>query len=179
MPATVTFQKQTEKVCAVHHKNGFCRTKQINNLFVNIVGATLMAEEKANIQELARKVEDLVNVLNAISADLTSVVKSLKGATGTSVPSSAPVSAPVTAPAPSPAAVSAPRKAGTVNEVKQAFSPDLVAMLLFDERENFFIVKPRRFLGSDNFAKIASVVRGLGGEYVSSGKNSHFKIPKQ
>ncbi|MFA5364237.1 MAG: hypothetical protein WC325_03540 [Candidatus Bathyarchaeia archaeon] len=132
-----------------------------------------MAEEKTNIQNLARKVEDLVNVLNTISADLTEVVKSLKGVTGASAPTSAPVAAPT------PAAVNAPEKVGTINAVKQAFSPDLVAMLLFDERENFFIVKPRRFLGSDNFAKIASVVRTIGGEYVSSGKNSHFKIPKQ
>ncbi|MCW4034387.1 MAG: hypothetical protein NWF03_03390 [Candidatus Bathyarchaeota archaeon] len=129
-----------------------------------------MGEEKVNIQDLARKVDELVNVLNVISKDLTEVAQSLKGATK---PATTPA---VSAPAPVP--VSAPAKKGNINEVKKAFSPDLVAMLLFDERENIFIVKPRRFLGSDNFAKIAAVVRELGGEYVSAGKNSHFKIPK-
>ena len=49
----------------------------------------------------------------------------------------------------------------------------------FEENGKFIIVKPRRFLGSDNFAKIASVVRDLGGEYVSAGRNSHFKITKK
>jgi hypothetical protein len=39
-------------------------------------------------------------------------------------------------------------------------------------------VKPRQFLGSDNFAKIASIVREMDGDYVSAGKQSHFRIPK-
>jgi len=52
-------------------------------------------------------------------------------------------------------------------------------MLIFEESGKFIIVKPRRFLGSDNFAKIASIVRNLGGEYISAGRNSHFKVPKE
>jgi hypothetical protein len=40
-------------------------------------------------------------------------------------------------------------------------------------------VTPRQFLGADNFAKIANVVRGLGGQYVSEGKNSRFELPLQ
>ena len=40
------------------------------------------------------------------------------------------------------------------------------------------ILKPKQFLGSDHFSKIASTVRSLGGQYVSAGKNSHFEIPK-
>jgi hypothetical protein len=35
------------------------------------------------------------------------------------------------------------------------------------------------FLGSENFAKIASAVRGMGGEYISAGKDSHFRVPKK
>ncbi len=65
-----------------------------------------------------------------------------------------------------------------LNDVKQAFSSELAGMLLFEESGKFIIVKPRRFLGSDNFAKIASVVRDLGGEYISAGRSSHFKIAK-
>lgn len=125
-----------------------------------------MGEEKVNIQELARKVDELLSVLNVISGDLAEVSKSLKAVTGSAVAPA--VSAPV-----SPSA-----KKRDINEVKQAFSPELVGMLLFEETGNLIVVKPRRFLGSDNFAKIASIVRDLGGEYISAGKNSHFKISK-
>jgi len=124
-----------------------------------------MGEEKVNIQELARKVDELLSVLNVISGDLAEVSKSLKAVTG-------PAAAPAISVAPS-------EKKRSINDVKQAFSSELAGMLLFEESGNFIIVKPRRFLGSNNFAKIASVVRDLGGEYVSDGRNSHFKITKK
>ena len=126
-----------------------------------------MGEEKVNLEVLARKVDELLSVLNVIAGDLAEVSKSLKA---------------VAKPAAAPVAPSAPikpaEKKRDINDVKQAFSPELVAMLFFEEHEGFVIVKPRRFLGSDNFAKIASLVRDLGGEYISAGKNSHFKVPK-
>ena len=126
-----------------------------------------MGEEKVNIHELAKKVDELLNVLKVIAGDLNEVSKSLKSVSGsTAVPV---VSEP-------PAVVSEIKR--SINEVKQAFSSELAGMLLFEESGSFVIVKPRRFLGSDNFAKIASIVRELGGEYVSAGRNSHFKVPK-
>ena len=124
-----------------------------------------MGEEKVIIQELAQKVDELLSVLNVISGDLTEVSKSLKSVSGAAVTP----------------AVSAQPSAGkkrVISDVKQAFSQELVGMLLFEETGKFIVVKPRRFLGSDNFAKIASVVRELGGDYISAGKNSHFKISK-
>lgn len=124
-----------------------------------------MEEEKVNIQELARKVDELLNVLNVISGDLAEVSKSLKAVSG---PAAAPV-----------VSVTPTGKLRGIKDVKQAFSSELAGMLLFEESGNFIIVKPRRFLGSNNFAKIASVVRDLGGEYVSAGRNSHFKITKK
>jgi hypothetical protein len=124
-----------------------------------------MSEEKVNIQDLARKVDELLNLLNVIAGDLSEVSKSLKSVTGT-----------VAAPAVS--AASSGKKRG-INDVKQAFSSELAGMLLFEESGTFIIVKPRRFLGSDNFARIASIVRDLGGEYISAGRNSHFKVPKE
>jgi hypothetical protein len=123
-----------------------------------------MGEEKVNMKELARKVDELLNLLKVISGDLTEVSMSLKAATGTTA-------APVISVAPS-------TKTRDINDIKQAFSSELTGMLLFEENEKFVIVKPRRFLGSDNFAKIASIVRDLGGEYVSAGRNSHFNVPK-
>jgi len=110
------------------------------------------------------KVDELLNVLNVISGDLAEVSKSLKAVTG-------PAAAPAVSVAPS-------EKKRDVNDVKQAFSSELAGMLIFEESGTFIIVKPRRFLGSDNFAKIASIVRNLGGEYISAGRNSHFKVPK-
>ena len=124
-----------------------------------------MGEENVNIQELAQKVEELLNVLNVISGDLAKVTKTLKT-----------VSESITAPAIS---VAPSEKKNKIKDVKQAFSSELAGMLLFEETGKFVIVKPRRFLGSDNFAKIAAVVRDLGGEYVSAGRNSHFKIVKK
>ena len=124
-----------------------------------------MGEEKVNIQELARKVDELLSVLNVISGDLAEVSKSLKAVTG---------------PAATPASFVTPsEKKRSINDVKQAFSSELAGMLIFEESGKFIIVKPRRFLGSDNFAKIASIVRNLGGEYISAGRNSHFKVPKE
>jgi hypothetical protein len=126
-----------------------------------------MGEEKVNIQELTQKVDELLNVLKEIAGDLAEVTKTLKSVSGSAV-----------ATAVSAAPVASSEKKRGINEFKQAFSSELVGMLLFEESGSFVIVKPRRFLGSDNFAKIASVVRELGGEYVSAGRNSHFKISK-
>ena len=124
-----------------------------------------MGEEKVNIQELAQKVDELLNLLNAIAGDIAEVSKALKA---------------VTVSAATPAvSVTNSEKKHDINDVKQAFSSELTGMLLFEEIGKFVIVKPRRFLGSDNFAKIAFVVRGLGGEYISAGKNSHFKVSKK
>lgn len=129
-----------------------------------------MAEEKVDIQELARKVDELLNLLNVIAGDLAEVSKSLKKVNAPSTAAPAPTSAPFSA-------VPSEKRRG-IDDVKQAFSSELAGMLFFEESGSFVIVKPRRFLGSDNFAKIASVIREIGGEYVSSGRNSHFKVPK-
>ena len=124
-----------------------------------------MDEEKVNIQDLTKKVDELVNVLKVNSGDLNEVSNSLrKVSESTHAPTVSDTSS---------------EKQHDISEVKQAFSPELGGMLFFEEGGKFVIVKPRRFLGSDNFAKIASVVRNLGGEYVSAGRNSHFKIPKK
>jgi len=144
-----------------------------------------MGEEKMNIKELAQKVDELLNVLKVVSGDLAEVSKSLKAATAKTAPSSAsstpsgpPVSQSAGQATLSTASSVSPQKTYGVASVKQAFSSELAGMLLFEETGKFVIVKPRRFLGSDNFAKIASVVRELGGEYISAGRDSHFKIAK-
>jgi hypothetical protein len=123
-----------------------------------------MGEEKISNEELARKIDELLSVLKVISGDLTEVSKSLKAANKPAAPQAVP--APPT------------QKKRNMKDVKQAFSSELEGMLLFEEKEKLIIVRPRRFLGSDNFAKIASIIRNLGGEYISAGKKSHFEVPK-
>jgi hypothetical protein len=125
-----------------------------------------MSEEKTNLDELTRKIDELLNVLKVISGDLTEVSKSLKEIKEPAVASTISVTQ------------ASEKKQGT-KAVKEEFSPELEGMLTFEDKGNYIIVRPRRFLGSDNFAKIASVVRNLGGEYISAGKNSHFKVPKE
>ena len=124
-----------------------------------------MGEEKENIRELTKKVDELLGLLKVISGDLAEVSRSLKN-----------ISEP--GPAPEMTLVSYEKKQN-LKDVKQAFSAELAGMLLFEESAGSIIVKPRRFLGSDNFAKIAAIVRDLGGEYVSAGRNSLFKIAKE
>jgi len=63
-----------------------------------------------------------------------------------------------------------------IEKVKVLFPKDLADMLSFILEGKNIIIKPRQFLGSENFAKIASIVRDADGEYVSAGKESHFRI---
>lgn len=66
-----------------------------------------------------------------------------------------------------------------IEAVKAKFPSDLAELLTFKTEGQFTVLKPTRFLGSDNFAKIVAIVRDLGGEYISKGKDSHFKIPRK
>ena len=124
-----------------------------------------MSEEKLSIEDLSRRIDQLLNVLNIVSRDLAEISKSLKA-----------VGAPTAAPAIPVAPTEGMR---SVEDVRVSFSSDLEEMLTFEEAGNYIVIKPRRFLGSDNFAKIASIVRNLGGEYISAGKNSHFKVSRK
>jgi len=124
-----------------------------------------MSEEKLSIEELSSRIDQLLNVLNMISKDLAEISKSLKA-------SGAPTAAPAIPAAPT-------EGMRTVEDIRVSFSSDLEEMLTFEEAENYIVIKPRRFLGSDNFAKIASIIRSLGGEYISAGKNSHFKVSRK
>lgn len=65
-----------------------------------------------------------------------------------------------------------------INRLKAIFPSDLKGLIAFSDEGAEIKIKPRQFLGSENFAKIASIVREVGGTYVSAGKESHFKVPK-
>lgn len=131
-----------------------------------------MSEKKPSVEEVLRRIDQLLVVLKEITQDLTDISKSLKAA---GVPS--PVTAPAPTPAPTPAAPAA-EPMRSVKDVRTLFPKELEDMLNFEETGKYIIVKPRQYLGSDNFAKIASIIRGTGGEYISAGKESHFRVPR-
>lgn len=68
-------------------------------------------------------------------------------------------------------------KKQSVEDIKMMFPEDLENLLSFEQKTDYVLIKPRQFLGSDNFAKIAAIIREARGEYVSAGKESHFRVP--
>jgi len=58
------------------------------------------------------------------------------------------------------------------------FPKCLRAILDFREVEGGWEVWPREYLG-DRFRDVVAIVRKLGGEYISKGRDSHFFIPKK
>jgi len=127
-------------------------------------------EDKPSIEELAQKIEDLLVVLDAISKDLRELVTSMKEISAQAPAPTPPAAPPVTAPV-SPGG-------RTVEDVRIMFPEELEGLLMFEEKGEYIVIKPRQYLGSENFAKIASIVRGAGGEYISAGRDSHFRIPR-
>ena len=130
-----------------------------------------MSVEKESLEKLVERIDELLVVLSRISEDLRSMSESIKSVVGSQVTKSEPHT---------PIAVSHKiHENKSVENVRVAFPEDLETLLSFQEKDDYIMVKPRQFLGSENFAKIASAVRGMGGEYISAGKESHFRVPKK
>ena len=133
-----------------------------------------MSTDKEKLNQLMLKVEELAVTLSKVSEELRSVSSSLRSfATGQSaqLPPAQTVQA--------PAAREATQKQRSLDEIRLSFPEELENRLGFEEKDDYIIIKPKQFLGSENFAKIASAVRGMGGEYISAGKESHFRVPKK
>ena len=128
-----------------------------------------MSEKKPSAEDLAQRIDQLLVVLREISEDLADISKHLK-ATG------APTPAPATA---APAAPTPTVRMRSVADVRTIFPKELENMLTFEETGKYIVIKPRQYLGSENFAKIASLVRSAGGEYISAGKESHFRVSRE
>ena len=130
-----------------------------------------MSTEKEKLNELMAKVDKLVAELSKTSEELRSVSASMKSlAVGQ-------ITQPSVAEAPTPKEASS--KLRSIDEIRMSFPEELETRLGFEEKGDYLIIKPKQFLGSENFAKIASAVRGMGGEYISAGKDSHFRVPKK
>ncbi len=135
-----------------------------------------MSTDKEKLNEVVGKVDEIAATLSKVSEQLRSVSASLKSLAGGQPAQSPPPAQP--APPPTP-----PLEAGTklrsLEEVRMSFPEELEKLLGFEDKGDFIIVKLQGFLGSEKFAKIASAVRGMGGEYISAGKESHFRVPKK
>jgi hypothetical protein len=130
-----------------------------------------MSAEKEQLTKLVERIDELLVVLNRVSEDLRAVSASIKAVVAPQVTQQAPQV---------PAQVSSETPAEKLLEdVRMAFPEDLEHMLTFEDRDDYIMVKPKQFLGSENFAKIASAVRGMGGEYISAGRDSHFRVYKK
>ena len=130
-----------------------------------------MSSDKEKLNELIGKVEEILAVLSKISEDLRSVSASMKSMAVGQITQPA---------AQAPATL---RETGvkqrSLDDIRMSFPEDLEARLSFEDKGDYTMIKPKQFLGSENFAKIASAVRGMGGEYISAGKDSHFRVPKK
>ena len=131
-----------------------------------------MSAEKEKLERLVERVDELLVVLSKISEDLRTVAASIKSMVGSQITQPTPQT-PVTV------SHEIHEKKKTIEDIRIAFTEDLEKLLSFEEKSDYILVKPRQFLGSENFAKIASAVRGMGGEYISAGKESHFRVPKK
>jgi hypothetical protein len=138
-----------------------------------------VSADKEKIEALTKRVDELVLIMNGIMDDLRQISASLRSLAVSHI--TQPIAA-HPAPALSQAVPGAPmsqEKSKVIEDVKMMFPEDLEGLLSFEEKDEYIMIKPRQFLGSDNFSKIAAVVRGAGGEYVSAGKASHFRVPKK
>jgi hypothetical protein len=131
-----------------------------------------MTAEKEKLDNLLVRIDEILLVLKGISEDLRVVSASLKSMAVSQITH------------PAQQLQSAPSheeydRQNSVEDIRMSFPQELENLLSIEERNEYIIIKPRQFLGSENFAKIASAVRGMGGEYISAGKESHFRVLKR
>jgi hypothetical protein len=126
-----------------------------------------MSSEK--LEDLLKRVDEILLHLKGISEDLKTVSASLKSMAVSQI----------THPIAPPQAAVSHEGQKSLEDIRMSFPTDLEDLLNFEDKTDYFVIKPRQFLGSENFAKIASTVRNLGGEYISAGKDSHFRVYKK
>jgi hypothetical protein len=137
--------------------------------------------DKTKVDNLTKRVDELIVILSGVADDLKQVSASLRSLAVQQITQPVAAQPPLSLSQPSTVAGAppAPEKSKIIEDIKTMFPEDLENLLNFEEKDDYIIIKPRQFLGSDNFSKIASVVRQAGGEYVSAGKASHFRVPKK
>jgi hypothetical protein len=132
-----------------------------------------MTTDKEKLGQLVERIDEILSVLNQIAGDLKTVSSSIKSlAVGQITNQPSPKAS---APAPKETG----KQSSSLEDIRVMFPENLDSMLSFEEKDEYLVIKPKQFLGSENFAKIASTVRGIGGEYISAGRDSHFRVYKK
>ena len=147
-----------------------------------------MSVDKKKVEDLLGRIDELLRILRFLMDDLSEISNTLRASLGSytvaqeaSLPESSSsqisiqssiVSEPLQLPRSQEERI-------TIEKVQDLFPPDLANLLYFEDAGEYIIVKPRQYLGPDNFRRIASIVRDqMSGEYISAGRDSHFRIPK-
>ena len=67
----------------------------------------------------------------------------------------------------------------TMEKIASSIPAKIREKLVFEEDDEEIRVKPQEFLGRDDFRTVASTIRELGGEYISAGRSSYFRVPRK
>jgi hypothetical protein len=124
-------------------------------------GRTLKAGDREEWLRLEYSIKTLIDDENEIQAAKANIEGLIDGWLSSSMLAPSPMSA-----------------AKTLEAVQNAFPQELKELISFQWNSHYIIIKPQQYLGAENFAKIAEIVKAQGGEYISCGKESHFRIPK-
>ena len=142
-----------------------------------------MSNDKEKLSQIATRVDELLITINKITEELRSISATIKLLTvGQTQPqttnniSTTPHTSTINS---TTTAQIQETKLRTLDDIRMSFPEELEAKLEFEDKGDYITIKPKQFLGSDNFAKIASTIRGMNGEYISAGKESHFRVPKK
>ena len=141
-----------------------------------------MSNDKEKLSQIATRVDELLITINKITEELRSISATIKLLTvGQTQPQTTTYipPAPLTPTINSTITPQTETKLRTLDDIRMSFPEELEAKLEFEDKGDYITIKPKQFLGSDNFAKIASTIRGMNGEYISAGKESHFRVPKK
>ena len=147
-----------------------------------------MSVDKKKVEDLLGRIDELLRILRFLMDDLSEISNTLKASLGSytaaqeaSLPESSGSRISIQSSIVSETS-QLPRSQEeeiTIEKVQDLFPPDLANLLYFEDAGEYIIVKPRQYLGPDNFRRIASIVRDqMSGEYISAGRDSHFRIPK-
>jgi hypothetical protein len=124
-------------------------------------GRTLKAGDREGWLRLEYSIKAFIDDENEIQTAKANIEGLIDGWLSSSILASSPMSA-----------------AKSLEAVQNAFPPELKELVSFQQNGHYIVIKPRQYLGAENFAKIAEIVKAQGGEYLSAGKESHFRIPK-
>jgi hypothetical protein len=66
-----------------------------------------------------------------------------------------------------------------IDNLMKIIPENLVSLLDITKTDDYFIIKLKKFLGPENFSKLANCLRAVNGEFVSSGsgQESYFRVP--